>query len=671
MKRHTIFIFAAVAALSAFAQTQKPEIPPYNVFVMPDRYPAHQQLAEGFKKELAVGNFKNMEEICSVAVKLFPEDPTWNYNFACSLARNGKPYEALDALEKAVLLGFVNAEQISEDADLATIRRQKKFAEILEKAKVFSNNPAKRPNAVKTTKIGKTAVVSTENTLWNMENGGFLTLFEFPDYTPSGTNRFVKVPGKTGEKIREWQLEGTASGNYGDLYNNLDAGHSTMDLKFFPEMTAVKYCKAAISNHIESTGATMLSFGGIPVIGNCSMAMTQGPNWRSIARYAQGFTGQYLLAQYLSNAIYVYPQHRDYLPTIANDVFPSRTPYLHIAPGSSWTDKPILAAMASALAAMKPDTKKEIIRRRQLAPVMWYLLHSSLNAVAKREDYLTPQAHPLILNGAQLDTLKLVELAHSLETNALPPLVAFRVTREVGAASTPFVDFFDNAAGERLFETPFAVARVFRNMNYSRKYTLEAAPVSNDSRRKFSYHWILVQGDPKHVRIATRGDGNRIADVEIDYQGPLFDTPFGIQSSRVDIALVGDDGQCYSPAAFFSCFFLNNEKRVYSEKQKIISVDYASAAGNYVDTEVSLRKDWKDLYFYDALGQVAGWTRFREGQEPVSYTAQGERVTKTDANGKPLKSVKVKYERVEIETPNGTAYTLREDGASELRNFKP
>lgn len=661
MKRHIFLILAAFVALSVFAQQEQPELPPYSVFVMPTRFPGHLQLAESFKKELAAGNFRNMEEICAVAVKLFPEDPTWHYNLACSLARNAKHPAALDALEKAVEFGFTDADKIREDSDLATVRRDPRFAAILDKAKFYTVHPEKRAHLVKASKVGKTAVVSTSNTIWNMEGGGFLTLFEFPDYKPSGTNKFVKAPGKTGEKIREWQLEGTAAGNYGDLYNNLDAGHSTMDLKFFPEMTAVKYCPAAISNRIEATGATMLNFGGVPVIGNCSMAMTEGPDWRSIARYAQGFTVQYLLSQYLGNAIYVYPQHHDYLPTVADDVFPSRTPYLLIAPGSSWTDKPILAAMASALAAMKPETKKEIVRRHLLAPVMQYLLHASLNVVEKREDYLKPQAHPLILNGARLDTLKLVELAHALETNALPPLVAFRVTRESGARARPFIDFFDLAGGERLFETPFAVARVFRNMNYSRQYTFEAAPVSADPSRKITYHWILVQGDPEHVRIKTRGEDNRIADVEIDYQGPLFDTPFGVPSSRVDIALVGDDGRHYSPAAFFSCFFLRNEKRVYSEQKRIISVDYASESDAYVEPEVSLRKNWKDLYVFDSLGRISGWTRFRDGEVPVSYTSNGERVTKADPSGNPIKSIKVKYGREEIETPNGISYALREE----------
>ena len=138
-----------------------------------------------------------------------------------------------------------------------------------------------------------------------------------------------------------------------------------------------------------------------------------------------------------------------------------------------------------------------------------------------------------------------------------------------------------------------------------------------------------------------------------------------MQSSRADIALVADDGLFFSPPAFFTCFFLNNEVRRYSEDRRIISVDYAAAAENYVDPQISLRKDWRDLYSYNADGSVSGWTRLRNGQDPVAYTADGERIVKLAADGKPLETAKPKYTPKTIESIDGPAPALVEGYAAE------
>lgn len=667
MTMHQSRFFTAATVLAAtvffnglFAQGVS-SIPKYSLFAMPALQPVHEELVGRLKAAIEGADYKAMQEVCEAAVKIFPEDAVWHYNLACAYARRGRPREAIQILEKAVNFGFINADQIADDRDLATLRRDSKFAEILDLARDYSSNPEKMPHRAKASLVGKKAVVAKENTLWDMENGGFVTLFKFPEYVKPGTNLFVRIPGEVGDLVRKWQLEGTAAGNYGDLYNNLDAGHSVLDMKLFPEMVPVAYCAEAVSNNIHTMGATMFGFGGIPVIGNCSMAMTEGPNWRSIARFAQGMTFSYLVNEYLGNQMYVYPQHHDYLPAIAEDVFPARTPYMYISPGSSWTDKPVLTELAVAMAALRPETKRFLVSGRLLAPTMMYLMRASQKRIEKREDYLEPASHPLITDGMAVDTRRLVELAHSMETNSLPPFVAMRIIAEEGTEGHPGVDFFDNVSSERLFDSPFAIARVFRNMNYTRKYTLNAMPVNPTPGTKYKFHWIVVQGDPEHVRIKKSGDNGHTAEVEIDYQGPLFDTPFGVRSSRVDIALVSDDGTHYSPPAFFTCFFLRNEERCYSEDHKILSVDYSAAKDRYVDPFVSIQKDWRDLYSYSDDGRLEGWVRMALGKKATKYTADGRRVVGLDINGKPTGTVEVKYVPRQIETADGPAMALKEE----------
>ena len=64
-------------------------------------------------------------------VRLEPQSPTAWYNLACSLALTGRPDEAFAALEKAIALGYDDAEWMREDEDFAPIRSDPRFARLL------------------------------------------------------------------------------------------------------------------------------------------------------------------------------------------------------------------------------------------------------------------------------------------------------------------------------------------------------------------------------------------------------------------------------------------------------------------------------------------------------------------------------------------------------------
>ena len=50
-----------------------------------------------------------------------------HYNLACSLALTGEHDDALTVLERAIELGYDDAEHLVEDADLASIRAAPRF----------------------------------------------------------------------------------------------------------------------------------------------------------------------------------------------------------------------------------------------------------------------------------------------------------------------------------------------------------------------------------------------------------------------------------------------------------------------------------------------------------------------------------------------------------------
>lgn len=62
-----------------------------------------------------------------------PDNPTVHYNLACSLCLCGQRAEALDALERSVELGYDDGEHLLADDDLAALRDEPRFRDLLER----------------------------------------------------------------------------------------------------------------------------------------------------------------------------------------------------------------------------------------------------------------------------------------------------------------------------------------------------------------------------------------------------------------------------------------------------------------------------------------------------------------------------------------------------------
>jgi Flp pilus assembly protein TadD len=94
----------------------------------PDNLDALAELGQAFTRQ---GRIEEGLAVDQRLARLVPENPTVHYNLACSLAMLGQVDTALDALERAVRLGYDDVGFLQEDEDLQSLRRESRYRELL------------------------------------------------------------------------------------------------------------------------------------------------------------------------------------------------------------------------------------------------------------------------------------------------------------------------------------------------------------------------------------------------------------------------------------------------------------------------------------------------------------------------------------------------------------
>ena len=412
-----------------------------SIWDYPSRFPDHERLRAEFVRAVRAGDTEAMEKASRAGAELLPDDPTWAYNFACSLACREKRAEALDQLDRAVDLGFRDADVISSDSDLKRISSDRRFADIVRRAKETKERPILLgPMAVTdaTGVTGGSLALGEQNMLWDFDDGCFIA-------------RMKLSPGAEG-------------GNAGDLYMNRDGGHSRLVVTNFPGLTEVKLDAIGRERRLD------LDFPNVkfpyPVFGNCSRAYLHDVFWRSIPRAMMTSDTrrlQTMSSLYLSNQIWVFPANADYPPIGTNgDVFVSVAPYWLVTQGRSWSDQYYLRAALEASRSFSPETKRDVVARRLLAPTIMTLVRKSLKGVDGEDAYLTEKAHPTCMPPNGLDLARLKTLAAEMTPESVPPLV--RIFR-MGAPVKEKPKY-----PEITYVTPFAAAIVLRSPDDERTF---------------------------------------------------------------------------------------------------------------------------------------------------------------------------------------------------------
>ena len=96
------------------------------------RLPAHPAVVESLGcLYTEMGRYQDGLRADREMVQMEPDSPTAWYNLACSLALTGQADDAFAALEKAIALGYDDAEWMEEDEDFAPIRKDPRFGRLL------------------------------------------------------------------------------------------------------------------------------------------------------------------------------------------------------------------------------------------------------------------------------------------------------------------------------------------------------------------------------------------------------------------------------------------------------------------------------------------------------------------------------------------------------------
>jgi hypothetical protein len=263
-------------------------------------------------------------------------------------------------------------------------------------------------------------------------------------------------------------------------------------------------------------------------------------------------------------------------------------------------------------------------------------------SVATDADYLTGQAHPVVFSEQRLNVEKMVELAHQIAPDATPPLVQLQVVAEdqprVG------IDYFEVGPAEKIFDTPGAIARVYRTTARERRIVITAATSFDVNDRPLKFHWSVLQARPGGVTIKPLKEDSSLVELRVQWHERFASAADPkLQTNRIDIGVFAHNGAHYSAPGFVTFYCLDDEERQYDERGRIAAVTYRSPAqgGNYADPLVHNLRDWRDEYHYDD-DVLTGWTRHR-GQEQEQFTAHGHLVTQTDAKGRAAQARKVGY----------------------------
>lgn len=517
MRRSGVFGgIAACAVWMCLTGVAAQEERAFTLYDQPRVWPEYTRLRVQLMKCVREGNIQEMENVCRKGLELMPGDATWQYNLACALAYREKPDLAIEALEKAVALGFRDVKAMEADKDLKRISGELRFRRILDQARNLAGVPPPGEPAPRTARLtpGTKLRLDRSQLAWDFDRGLFLARFAFLRgniESPAARSAAYRGPAK--DLLAGWLADGTAAGNLGDVYVNRDRAVTPLRISDFPLLSQLGFDAEAGKAGVDQ-GVPNTLYPGSAVIGNASIAFVSTNDTCSLPRYAHldAVAGLRLGLVAVENQFWVFPAYDDF-DLFGVDRFPAVSSACLPVWGVARSEMPFLRAAAAASAAFRPETKARLLERHLYAPVLQWLFRRTRRGVETDEDYLTARAHPTAFDKGSLDVEALVKRAHELLPEAVPPAVI-----------------------------PFARPVPIPATDLERNFDFKVAPLGADPAL-CTYAWRVVHGDPKRVTFDTKGDS---ASIVLDCRN---------LTNRIDVAVFAKTpATSYGAPAFISFY---------------------------------------------------------------------------------------------------------------------
>ena len=225
----------------------------------------------------------------------------------------------------------------------------------------------------------------------------------------------------------------------------------------------------------------------------------------------------------------------------------------------------------------------------------------------------------------------MVGLANALTPETVPPMVRLAVLSET--RSHEGIDYFGEGLDERLFDTPAAIARIWRSHAPRRSMVVSVEATRDLQGRSPEFAWRVLRGDPARTQVEPLDASGRRARITLDWQGPrAVPGRLDIASNRVDIGVFARIGDHDSMPGLISFLLPQHETRAYGTgpdgMARIESRDFRLADGVYADPVLFPRADWRDVYRHDPQGRLTGWDR-ETPDGPLRFDAAGRLITDT------------------------------------------
>ncbi len=398
------------------------------------------------------------------------------------------------------------------------------------------------------------------------------------------------------ELLRLCAMNGCA-GNLGDWYDNRDGWHTDLYNREqdHPQVQVMQTGRGA---QLLPANDPLLS--GKVVIGNASVAHTAGYNWGSVVRVDYMSTPLRVLLSYehyTNNIAYWFPCHLDH-PEY-RDFYHALLPKVTSSQGSSGSEISEIKKWFFALAAFQPEVKQLLKDSGLLMPTVQMLARRS--RVASDFAYLSGAAHPSAYE-FNYDMLTMMQMANAITINNIPPMVKLRGLSD--SFDQESRQHFDSG-NERLFTTPASIARVWKEFDHSKWLRVSAEESFDLNGHPLSYHWIVLRGDPKHVRIIPENTEQSVVRIEFDYQPDSLIDGSEHLTNMIAIGAFAHNSHYYSAPAFVTVVKLP-EDRVYDEG-RLLRIDQRDEYT--IHPSIARRKDWRADVFVDDPSNPGGWIR--------------------------------------------------------------